>query len=96
MSKKKRQKKRNKKNSRNTPLRESQLPVEAVNFQDEGGLHFLIAGEVPSPEIFAKMTEAYQQKIRNSPIFEIWVKQFGHEMAEKLLNECRAELRSSF
>jgi hypothetical protein len=39
------------------------------------------------------MTEEYQNKIRNSPIWNQMVKKYGKEKAEELLKQCRAELR---
>lgn len=66
-----------------------QLPV----WQDSEGLHSIMPGEPPSEEKLAEMTAAYQKNIRNSPLFKEMVKQFGKEKAEKLLKECKVELR---
>lgn len=44
-------------------------------------------------EMLEEMTKQYQENIRNSPLWDIMVKQFGAEKAEALLKECRAELR---
>jgi len=91
MSKKSRRKRRNKKI--NTNLYENNLPAGTIHWQEEGELHFLTPGLPPSAEKLAEMTKAYQQKIRNSPLFNEWVCQFGVKKAEEMLKECRAELR---
>lgn len=51
------------------------------------------SGHDPSSEQLEKMTEEYQNKIRNSPIWNQMVKKYGKEKAEELLKQCRAELR---
>jgi hypothetical protein len=59
-------------------------------------LHFLTPGLPPSPEKLAEMTKEYQRKIRNSPLFSDWVRQYGLKKAEEMLKECRVDLRPSF
>jgi len=39
------------------------------------------------------MTQLYQEQIRNSPLWDEMVREFGPEKAEELLREFRAELR---
>ena len=68
-------------------------PSTDLNLQDSEGLHSIMPGEPPSEEKLAEMTAAYQKNIRNSPLFKEMVKQFGKEKAEKLLKECKVELR---
>ena len=94
MSKKSRQKRRKKKI--NTNLDENNLPAGTIHWQDEGGLHFLTPGLHPSAEKLAEMTKAYQRNIRNSPLFDEWVRQYGLKKAEEMLKECRVELRPGF
>jgi hypothetical protein len=63
-------------------------------WQDEKGqVHSLMPGLPPNPEELEDMTRVYQENIRNSPLWEMMVKQFGLEKAEELLKECRVELR---
>jgi hypothetical protein len=57
---------------------------------DEQGMHAMLPGS-PDAETFARMTEIYQQKIRQSPLWDQMVREFGPEKAEQLLKQCRAE-----
>ncbi len=57
------------------------------------GLHALLPGTPPSPETLDEMTRAYQQNIRESPLWEEMVREFGEEEAERLLREFRVEVR---
>jgi hypothetical protein len=65
---------------------DGQLPM----WIDEQGMHALLPGR-PDPETFERMTEIYQQKIRQSPLWEEMVREFGQEKAEQLLKQCRAQ-----
>ncbi len=38
------------------------------------------------------MTKDYQEKIRQSPMWDEMVKEYGHKKAEELLKQCKAEL----
>ena len=60
---------------------------------DEQGVHAMIPGEKPDEETLTRMTKVYQQKIRQSPLFDEMVKTYGAAEAEALLLQCRAELR---
>lgn len=60
---------------------------------EEDGIHYLMPGSPPTPARLEEMTKQYQENIRNSPLWNIMVKQFGKEKAEELLKACRAELR---
>ena len=63
-----------------------ELPV----WMDEHGMHAMIPG-IPDPETFEQLTQLYQQKIRNSPLWDEMVSEFGLEKAEQLLKEFRAQ-----
>ncbi len=69
------------------------LPAGTIHWQDEGGLHFLTPGLPPSSEKLAEMTKEYQLNIRNSPLFNEWVRQYDLKKAEEILKECRVELQ---
>jgi hypothetical protein len=66
---------------------------ETVFWPEADGLHALVPGVPPNPEMLAEMTRVYQENIRNSPLWELIVQQYGPEMAEKILKECRVEVR---
>ena len=65
-------------------------PLSAF-WQDEKGIHYVSPGEPLSPEELEQMTKNYQEKIRQSPIWDEIVKKYGLKKAEELLKECKAE-----
>ena len=85
-----RRKKLKKRNTRKKPASTQQ---ESINWLDEEGIHFIQPGQPPTEEELEAMTQMYQDKIRNSPIWPEIVAQLGEEEAEKALEGCRAELR---
>jgi hypothetical protein len=60
---------------------------------DADGLHAVLPGSPPSPEDLEEATRRYQQNIRDSPLWDEMVKQFGEEEAERILLQFRVELR---
>ena len=42
-----------------------------------------------------KMSENFQKQIRNSPMWDQMVSQFGEEKAKELLKECKGEMEPS-
>ncbi len=77
---KKKKKNRKKKNKQKQIT--SNLPI--CSWQDKDGLHGLIPGERPSPEQVEEMTRQYQEKIRNSPLWDEMLKEYGREKAEEI------------
>lgn len=73
---------------------DSSFPIGALTWFETDGLHTIMPGEPPSEEMLEAMTKEYQRQIRNSPLWDEMVKQFGKEEAENLLKQCRAELRT--
>jgi len=59
----------------------------------EDGLHIIQPGLTPSPEQIETVTKEYQKQIRNSPLCETMVEQFGEEKAQEMLKEFKCELR---
>jgi hypothetical protein len=57
----------------------------------EEGVHVMMPGTQPSPGQLDEMTMMFQDNIRNSPIWNEMVKEFGLEKAEELLKQCRAK-----
>ena len=53
-------------------------------------MHAIVPG-TPDADTFERMTEIYQQKIRQSPMWDQMVREFGLQKAEQLLKQCRAE-----
>ena len=76
-----------------TPLDEA-LPTraEAIAWTDQDGLHTLVPGDAPTPEQLDEMCRIYQQKIRQSPLWQQMLDEFGPAEAERLLKQFRAEL----
>ncbi len=53
----------------------------------DDGMHVIAPGGLSSPDELEKMTKKYQKTIRNSPIWDEMVQQYGKEKAEELLKE---------
>lgn len=85
------------KKSRKKRLRREQdsLDVNLPIFSqmDQEGLHAFIPGHPPSKEKLDEMSKVYQDKIRNSPLWEELVAKYGSKKAEEILKECRVEIR---
>jgi hypothetical protein len=60
---------------------------------DEEGMHVISQGSKPTNSKIEQMTKEYQNKIRNSPLWDEMVNEFGKEKAEELLKKCKAEVR---
>ena len=63
-------------------------------WEDADGIHssFLVPGEPPT-KAAERLTEDFQKRIRNSPMWKQMVDEFGEEKAERLLKECKAEIQ---
>lgn len=62
-------------------------------WMDEQGVHAIFPGQPPDAQTLERMTEIFQRKIRESPLFDELVKQFGQSRAEEILRECQAKLQ---
>ena len=78
-----------------TPLQDEAWPTqgEAFAWTYHDGLHALLPGEAPSPEMLHEMSRRYREQIRRSPLWDQMVAQFGAEEAERLLSKFCVELR---
>lgn len=85
--------KRKGKNKKPKRRRRPQTPSEMPAWMDDEGLHAMLPGTPPDQETLDRMTQLYQEQIRNSPMWHEMVREFGLEKAEELLRQCRAELR---
>ena len=68
-------------------------PLDAPMWLDKQGVHAIIPGEKPDAATLERMTLDYQNRIRQSPMFDEMVNVYGLARAEELLKECRAEVR---
>jgi len=68
----------------------SSLPT--YSWMEKDGVHSFIPDTPPSSEQLDNMTKVYQKNIRNSPIWDEMIKQYGKEKAEKLLKEFRVKI----
>lgn len=59
---------------------------------EDDGIHAVGVGPVPSILETAAMTEAYQQRIRNSPLWDKMVKEFGEQKATEMLKEFKVKI----
>ena len=67
----------------------SKLPVTL----DDEGMHFISQGIKPTASEIDQMSKEYQNQIRNSPLWDDMVNEFGKEKAEELLKEFKAEIK---
>jgi len=68
-------------------------PSSAASWFDSAGLHALVPGAAPSPEALEQASRLYQQSIRNSPLWDEMVRQFGEQEAVRLLLQFQVEVR---
>ncbi len=81
-----------KKFQREKKRRKKQLPASVVDsWMDNDGIHHVGLGSQPSPEDYEQMTKDYQKRIKNSPMWDEWVKLYGRKKAEEMLKECVAK-----
>jgi hypothetical protein len=66
---------------------------ESATWIDEEGMHLVGKGTPPCEEELERMTKEYQNRIRTSPLWEMMVKEYGKENAEKMLDDFRVESR---
>ena len=83
---------REKKERRKRRQDEINMLAGLISWQDAEGVHFVAPGLSPSPEQVAEMTKEYQNRIRQSPMWDDMVKQFGLKRAEELLKECKVKI----
>jgi len=67
--------------------------AQAFAWSDHQGLHALLPGEAPSPELREDISRRYRDLIRQSPLWEQMVAQFGVQEAERLLSQLGIALR---
>lgn len=60
---------------------------------DQQGLHLAIPGDQPDPQLLQRLSETFQQKLRDSPLYRQLVDAYGPAEAEKIIQQCRAQLR---
>ena len=65
---------------------DDELPM----WMDQQGVHAMMPG-IPDAATFQRLTQLYQQNIRNSPLWNQMVSEFGIEKAEQLLKEFRVQ-----
>ena len=68
-------------------------PSPSLSWMESDGMHFIAPGSELSPAELEQLTKAYQESIRNSPIWDSMVREFGLEQAEEMLKEFKAEQR---
>ena len=85
-------KSRQKRERRQTESMGSTAPIGST-WLDQEGMHAVLPGSAPSPAMLEQMTEQYQQAIRQSPMWDEMVRQFGEKRAKELLEQCTAKLK---
>jgi hypothetical protein len=67
-------------------------PPGTEYWTEDDGVHYITPGIPPGPEKIEEMTRDYQNNIRNSELFDMWVKDFGLAKAEELLQEFQVKI----
>ena len=62
-------------------------------WQQGNELHVVGRGKPPDAKMLEEMTNKFREGIRNSPMWQQMVEEFGAERAEELLLEIRADVR---
>lgn len=62
-----------------------------ASWLDDDGMHFVAKGQPPTAEEQERLTKEYQKNIRNSPMWEIMVREYGEEKAQEMLKEFKVE-----
>ena len=60
---------------------------------DHEAMHAKVPAVAPAGDMEDEMTAEFQRNIRNSPMWDDMVKQYGKEKAEELLKKCRANVQ---
>lgn len=58
----------------------------------EHGIHSIVEGKKPTPEKIEEMEKVYRDNIRNSPMWDMMLKEYGQTRAEELLLECKVKI----
>jgi hypothetical protein len=62
-------------------------------WQEGNEFHLVGRGKPPNAKMLEQMTNNFREGIRNSPMWQQMVDEFGPERAEELLLQIRAEVR---
>lgn len=68
------------------------LATPALSWHDDEGIHAIVPG-VPQPVDEEKLTENFQEEIRNSSLWSKMVAEFGETKATELLKQCKAQIK---
>ena len=66
--------------------------VPPLAWQGEDGIHVVGQGDNPSAETIEEMTAEYQKQIRNSPLLNEMVEEYGKGKAEELLKQFKVKI----
>jgi len=61
--------------------------------EPDGSIHAILPGDAPDEARLDQLSRSYQESIRSSPMWIDMVKEFGQAKADKLLAQCRAEIK---
>ncbi len=81
------------KKTRKLKRRDRQFRARSMPSLERSGLHAFLFRSAPSPKTLDEMTMVYQQKIRESALWDEMVREFGEQEAERLLKKFRVKNR---
>lgn len=73
--------------------KQNDLPTPIDSWLDDDGFNLITIGGSMTPEQLKMMTKDYQDRIRNSPLWDKMVQQYGEKEAEILLKEFQVKLK---
>ncbi len=65
----------------------------AFMYGDNEGIHVVGKRNKPSKTEIESMTKKYQENVKNSPLWNEMLREFGRERAEQILKEFKVETR---
>lgn len=79
--------------SRKRKISRPAAPPKPPVWLEDDGIHALLPGEDPAPEELEALSRRYQEEIRQSPLWDKMLKEYGPREAERILLKCRVEVR---
>lgn len=73
--------------------KQNNLPILIDSWLDDDGFNLITIGGSMTPEQLKMMTEDYQDKIRNSPLWDNMVQEYGEKEVEILLKQFQVKIK---
>ena len=67
--------------------------IDSNSWINDEGMHVIGKGAPPTPEEQEIMSKEYQKKIKESPMWEMMIKEYGEEKANEMLKEFQVQVK---